>query len=127
MANEPISMSYFGSFTNDCSSFCKDKDGLSLWLTFVNDCKSNIGNNMLIERNIRLYSPLMVASICAFVALVCFMISYNITKSFSMVVNDINRKNNKRKRKNSDDEYENKHKIPPHPSPLDPRPSYKLY
>jgi hypothetical protein len=39
--NEPIALTDFGVYVNECSKFCKDKDGLELWLNLVTECKTN--------------------------------------------------------------------------------------
>ncbi len=77
--NEPIPLSSFGIFTNECSQlFCKDKDGLELWLSFVNECNNNssYNNQMLIQNNYKLHSPLFVGLVCSLIGILCFQISY---------------------------------------------------
>ncbi len=116
--NEPVPLSSFGIFTNECAElYCKDKDGLELWLSLVNDCfyndnnddnnsinDNNITNRMLLQTNSRLHSSMVVAMTCSLVALVCFVLSYTITKRLSNSIqahkkyekgNTIEHKNNK--------------------------------
>lgn len=81
--NEPVPMSAFGAFTNECSYlFCRDKDGLNLWLTIVNECSKETTYTGSIFTEIPFnasISPLYVAFICASVAYLCFTMTYNLT------------------------------------------------
>ncbi len=41
-ANEPIADNELGLTAKDCAlQYCESKDGMALWLTFVNECVSN--------------------------------------------------------------------------------------
>jgi hypothetical protein len=88
MSNEPIPMSSFGTFTNECASnFCKDKDGFNLWFTLLNDCFYHSNDSVEVDENrmltnYTLHSPLFTALVCSGVGFVCFMMSYIITKRF---------------------------------------------
>jgi hypothetical protein len=103
MSNEPITMSSFGMFTNECAfKFCKDKDGLNLWLSFINDCfyessEPLASKSRILLVNTRLNTPLFSAFICSSVGLVCFMMSYIITKKLfcKIVKKNIEIKNKK--------------------------------
>lgn len=84
--NEPTPDSVFGTFTNQCSIlYCKDKDGLELWLNLVNECYDNLDRRRILlvvdEKNIY-YSALYVGVICSLVSLVCFTLTYVMTKRF---------------------------------------------
>ncbi len=106
MSNEPIAMSFFGTFTNDCASkFCKDKDGINLWLTLVNDCFYDsydpvASNSRMLMVNTRLHTPLFSAFICSSVGFVCFMMSYIITKI--LFCNYVKKTETKREKNNKD-------------------------
>ncbi len=108
--NEPVPLSSFGVFTNECAQlYCKDKDGLNLWLSLINECYINYetdketeneyynqnNKRMLLENNDVLYSSLSVCIICSFVGILCFMISYIITYIvINSIINVINTENN---------------------------------
>lgn len=90
--NEPTPDSVFGTITNQCSIlFCKDKDGLELWLNLVNECYDN---SIFYKRRILLdllenddhliiyYNALYVGIICSLVSFICFTMTYVITKRF---------------------------------------------
>jgi hypothetical protein len=84
--NEPIKMSVFGMITNQCSElFCKDKDGLELWLNIANECfyDNKIHMNFIqnINQNINMnHSPLFVGIICSLIYLISFFTTYFIVK-----------------------------------------------
>ncbi len=89
--NEPVSLSSFGIFTNECSSYCKEKDGLELWLSLVNNCYvSSSTNRMLLETKYKLNSSLFVGLVCSIVSLLCFMMSYNMFRYIYFISHKIN-------------------------------------
>ncbi len=93
--NEPIPLSSFGIFTNECSQlFCKDKDGLELWLSFVNECNYNI-RPMLLQNNYKLHSPLFVGLVCSLIALFCFQISYVFFRCIHIYKHNLTKLNDK--------------------------------
>lgn len=74
--NEPVPMSSFGMITNQCSQqFCRDKDGLELWLSLLKDCFVNTALMIETEEKI-LFSPYYTAFICASTAYLFFVFGY---------------------------------------------------
>jgi hypothetical protein len=73
MANEPIQDNILGLFANQCANtFCKDKDGLNLWLTLYQ------------ARNIEYFpptfTPFEVANLCVMIAIAGFTFGFLIEK-----------------------------------------------
>ncbi len=73
MANEPIQDNILGLFANQCASqFCKDKDGLELWLTLYQ------ARN--IEYTPTKFTPLEVANLCVMMAIAGFTLGFLLEK-----------------------------------------------
>lgn len=74
--NEPVPISDFGIFVNACANlYCKDKDGLELWLTMA-DKGSSEYLTMIEKYQNNTFSPYYTAFICASVAYLFFMFGY---------------------------------------------------
>ena len=83
-ANEPIADNELGLTAKDCAlQYCEEKDGMSLWLTMVNECvdspnpyfmTKNINSNL----NNQIYgvSPIIAGSICAMLGVVGLLFGY---------------------------------------------------
>ncbi len=58
-ANEPIADNELGLTAKDCAlQYCEEKDGMALWLTFVNECVDS-PNPYFMEKN---YNPTISTS-----------------------------------------------------------------
>lgn len=77
--NEPVPDSVFGTMVNNCAdTFCRDKDGLELWLNLVNECFTT--TIMMNEKyNKFIFYPLYTSIFCSSVGYLSFIMSYYIT------------------------------------------------
>lgn len=72
-SNEPIPDNQLGTYANSCANaYCKDKDGLELWLTLY-QAKN-------IEYKEPAWSPLEVANLCVMLAIAGFTFGFLIQK-----------------------------------------------
>lgn len=86
-ANEPIADNELGLTTKDCAlQYCEEKDGMSLWLTLVNECvdspnpyfmAKNINSNQPNQLNKLMgVSPIIAGSICAMLGIIGLLFGY---------------------------------------------------
>jgi hypothetical protein len=88
-ANEPIADNELGLTAKDCAlQYCTEKDGMSLWLSLVNQCVSN-PNPYFRQKTTRenyeevvktdefIITPLISGSVCAAMSLISFMLGYS--------------------------------------------------
>ncbi len=89
-ANEPIADNELGLTAKDCAlQYCTEKDGMSLWLSLVNQCVSN-PNPYFRQKTTRenyeevdvktdefIITPLVSGSVCAAMSLISFMLGYS--------------------------------------------------
>ncbi len=91
-ANEPIADNELGLTAKDCAlQYCTEKDGMSLWLSLVNQCVSN-PNPYFRQKTTResyeevvntdeyIITPMISGSLCVVMGLVSFMLGYTYTK-----------------------------------------------
>jgi hypothetical protein len=72
-SNEPIPDNQLGTYANSCAnSFCKEKDGLELWLTLYQARD--------IEYIEQLWTPFEVANLCIMTAIAGFTFGFLIQK-----------------------------------------------
>ena len=86
-ANEPIADNELGLTAKDCAlQYCEEKDGMSLWLTLVNECVSS-PNPYFMTKNINSnkenqldefmgVSPIIAGSICAMLGVIGLLFGY---------------------------------------------------
>lgn len=89
-ANEPIADNELGLTAKDCAlQYCTEKDGMSLWLSLVNQCVSNPNPYFRqkthkeeivqeVNSNEIILTPFIVGSVCASMSLVSFLLGYTI-------------------------------------------------
>ena len=83
-SNEPIPDNELGTYANACArTFCKEKDGLELWLT--------IYQARNIEYTDPVWSPFEVANICVMTAISGFTLGFLIQR---FVIYELNLKHN---------------------------------
>ena len=86
MANEPIQDNILGLFANQCANtFCKEKDGLDLWLTLYQG--RNIEYTMIKFTTIK-FTPFEVANICVMIGMAGFTLGFLIEKFIVEYKND---------------------------------------
>ncbi len=92
--NEPVPLSYFGNYVDNCSNqFCKDKDGLELWLSLVNECSYGYNENNLISLQSSNNSPLFCGIVSSLFGLLCFMIGFVVSYKYTnYLVNEEDKK-----------------------------------
>ena len=86
-ANEPVEMSEFGMITNLCSNYCREKDGLELWLELVNECNHDSITTLFITVN----NEYKYGVLCSMIALLMYLIGYfigNLYKRNSLKLNN---------------------------------------
>lgn len=92
-ANEPIADNELGLTAKDCAlQYCSEKDGMSLWLSLVNQCVSNPNpyfrqkthKEEVVEEvnpNELVITPFIAGSVCATMSLISLMLGYTYQKT----------------------------------------------
>jgi hypothetical protein len=89
MANEPVPLSELGIIANNCARYCVEKDGLELWLSFVDVCTYTVVELQVKTYNYKVNTPVYSGIVCATTACICYIAGYLLR--FRMFSGSINR------------------------------------